>query len=299
MKTKRPTREISGVLLLNKALGVSSNHALQQVKRLFQAAKAGHTGSLDPLASGVLPICLGEATKFSRFQLEADKSYKVTAKLGVTTTTSDAEGEILETKPVPKFSRQDIIQATSQFVGASKQIPSMYSALKHNGQPLYKLARQGLSIERPARDIFIYQYDLLEQTPDTLSFLVKCSKGTYIRNLIEDLGVKLGCGAHVIKLERVQAGPYTIENSYTIEQLQACDNLDALLLPTISAVEGWPHVVLSEAESVFIMQGRSVKCPEDLQLGWVSLISNNREFLGVGETLNDGCIHPRRLITKN
>jgi tRNA pseudouridine55 synthase len=231
-QNKIERRIVNGVLLLNKDCGISSNHALQRVKRLFNAKKAGHTGSLDPLASGVLPICFGAATKFSHILLEADKTYAVTARLGIKTTTSDAEGEIIETKSVPNFSAEDIQKVVAEFMGAGKQVPSMFSALKHNGQPLYKLARQGITVERPPRDIFIYQFDLIEQGEDTLRFIIKCSKGTYIRNLIEDLGEKLGCGAHVSQLERTQAGKFNLENCYTLEQLQACLDLDAWLLPT-------------------------------------------------------------------
>lgn len=293
----KSSRNINGVLLLNKGLGVSSNRALQQAKRLFAANKAGHTGSLDPLATGVLPICFGEATKFSRFLLDADKAYKVTAKLGIVTSTADAEGEVVATKPVPDFAPEYLQQIISSFIGPGKQIPSMYSALKHNGQPLYKLARQGIEIERPARDIYIYSFELLAQTADTLTFLVKCSKGTYIRNLIEDLGFKLGCGAHVSELCRTQAGMFDIENSYTLEQLEQADNLDNLLLPMLDLLNDMPKLVLSAADALDIRNGRVIAKPVDLACGEVCLLSPTQDLLGIGEALNDGNVVPRRLVS--
>ncbi len=212
---------IDGVLVLDKPLGITSNRALQQVKHLFQAAKAGHTGSLDPLATGVLPICFGKSTKIAQSLLDADKTYVVTAKLGVVTDTSDAEGQIISEHAVPEFSQQQILQAIAKFTGSIQQVPSMFSALKHKGQPLYKLARKGLVIERPPRNITVYQFLLLEQTHDTLTCEIKCSKGTYIRTLIDDLGKELGCGAHVSALRRTQAGPYSIDQAVPLEQLLA------------------------------------------------------------------------------
>jgi len=300
MITKRPTRNVNGVLLLNKDLGLSSNRALQQVKRLFQANKAGHTGSLDPLANGVLPICFGEATKFSRFLFDADKTYITTAKLGITTTTADAEGAVVAVRAVPAFTAQQIQQVITGFIGASQQVPSMYSALKHNGQPLYKLAREGLNIERPAREIFIHAFALLKQTQDTLTFQVSCSKGTYIRNLIEDLGEKLGCGAHVIQLQRIQAGEFHLANSYTLAQLQEIDDLnklDSLLLPVTSTVQQWPQVVLPEQDAALMRSGRAVVTPSGTTLGWVCMLDQTHQFLGMGEALNDGMIVARRLVS--
>lgn len=296
-RTNNTANNISGVLLLNKDLGMSSNRALQLAKRLFNAAKAGHTGSLDPLASGVLPICFGEATKFSRFLLDADKTYAVTAKLGIVTSTADAEGEIISQNSVPNYSHSDLISAINSFLGASKQIPSMYSALKHNGQPLYKLARQNITIEREARDIFIYNFELLAQTSDTLSFSVKCSKGTYIRNLIEDLGAKLGCGAHVAKLERTQAGPFTIDQTFSLEQLQNMQNLESLVLPLDCLLYGLPKVQLSSEDASYFSHGHRIAAPIDLPAGLVSLLTNDNVFLGIGEAENDGGIVPKRLVS--
>ncbi|MFT4993975.1 MAG: tRNA pseudouridine55 synthase, partial [Paraglaciecola sp.] len=196
MARKRKGRAIDGILLLDKPLGISSNHALQRVKRLFFAAKAGHTGALDPLATGMLPICLGEATKFSQFLLEADKTYLVTAKLGVRTTTSDADGDIVETKVV-NVSQAQLDSACEQFRGPIKQVPSMFSALKHQGKPLYFYARQGIEIDRPARDITIFSLSVSRFEGDEVDMQVHCSKGTYIRSLVDDIGQILGCGAFV------------------------------------------------------------------------------------------------------
>lgn len=293
----RVTRKLNGVLLLNKCTGDSSNRVLQQVKRLYQASKAGHTGSLDPLASGVLPICFGEATKFAQFLLDADKTYKVTAQLGVITASGDAEGEILATNVVPEFTAEYIQQTIATFLGHGKQIPSMYSALKHNGQPLYKLARQGVTIDRPARDIIIYDYNLLAHNGDKIDFEVKCSKGTYIRSLIEDLGAKLGCGAHVAKLERTQAGKFMIDNSYSIEQLQNTENIDELLLPIDCLIDNLPKVILNATDADYVSHGRVVRAPEGTLLGTVSLFAPDQAFLGIGEATNEGNIAPRRIVS--
>src|SRR3990167_10000985 len=206
---RMPRFDINGILLLDKPLGLSSNSALQKVKNLFQAKKAGHTGSLDPLATGLLPICFGEATKFSQYWLDSDKTYRVRAKLGVRTTTSDAEGDIVFQSEVPHFTLADIEKQMAIFRGDIQQVPSMYSALKHEGQPLYKLARRGIEIERPARPITIYRFDLLRYANEALEMEVHCSKGTYIRTLIDDLGQALGVGAHVIALHRIQVGLFT------------------------------------------------------------------------------------------
>ncbi len=212
---------IDGILVVDKPIGPTSNRVLQTVKRFYNAAKAGHTGSLDPLASGVLPICFGKATKLAQQLLDSDKTYVVTAKLGITTDSGDSEGNILQQNPVPEFSDETILTEINKFIGPGKQIPSMYSALKHNGQPLYKLARQNITIERAPRDITVYSYNLLERTHDTLTCEIKCSKGTYIRTLIEDLGQALGCGAHVIALRRTQAGPYALQQAHSLDSINA------------------------------------------------------------------------------
>lgn len=301
-RPRRVTRHVDGILLLDKPIEMTSNTALQIVKRLFGAAKAGHTGSLDPLASGMLPICLGEATKFSSYLLEADKHYQVVAQLGIKTSTGDAEGEVIAQKPVGDISAAQLAAVLAQFRGAIEQVPSMYSAIKHQGRPLYELARQGITIERAARPVNIYQLDLLAQTPDTLTLNVVCSKGTYIRTLVEDIGEALGCGAHVINLRRLSAGSYQPAQMITlaiIEELATKGDfslLDAHLLTVDSAVSHWPLLEISTAASYYLQRGQSIIIPAAPTSGWVRLMIKPNRFLGVGEILADGRIAPRRLV---
>lgn len=219
-RRRRKGRNISGILLLDKPMGITSNAALQQVKRLFNACKAGHTGSLDPLATGVLPLCFGEATKFSQFLLDADKHYRARVRLGVTTDSGDADGKVLETKPVPEITDEALEQALDNYRGEITQVPSMFSALKVDGQPLYKLARQGVEVEREARPVTIYELEVQDRSGDELTLDVRCSKGTYVRTLAEDIGRELGCGAHVAGLRRLAAGPFKIEETVSIQQLE-------------------------------------------------------------------------------
>lgn len=297
---KKPVkRHISGVLLLDKPEGISSNAALQQVKHLFCAAKAGHTGSLDPLANGMLPICFGEATKLSQFILTADKRYLVVAKLGVKTTTGDSEGQIIATQPVPAYSDEFIQRTLEQFRGNIKQIPSMYSALKHQGQPLYKLARKGIEVTREARDVTIFDLVLLAQQSDCMTFEIQCSKGTYIRTLMEDIGDALGCGAHVIYLRRLSVGHYAEQQMVTMAELQAAKvdgNLDQLMLSMDSALSGWPIVSLSQSAQFYLRRGQAVMVPYAPTAGLVQLMSAEGVFLGVGEIQEDGKVAPRRLV---
>src|SRR5579862_9142002 len=228
----RIKRQIHGILLLDKPLGMTSNAALQKVKRLFNAKKAGHTGSLDPLATGMLPICFGEATKFSQFLLESDKCYQVEAKLGVKTRTGDAEGEVIAVKPVMDLTCERLEAVLSQFVGQIQQIPPMYSALKIQGKPLYELARQGIEIPREARSVQIYRLQLIDFQAETLKFEVQCSKGTYVRTLVEDIGELLGCGAHVSALRRTVVLPYNEIKMYTLDALEEIHQqfgMDALI----------------------------------------------------------------------
>ncbi len=294
-------RVVDGILLLDKPLNASSNAALQAVKRLFNAQKAGHTGSLDPLATGMLPICFGEATKFSQYLLDADKHYYVVAKLGEKTATGDVEGEIIEQHAVPDFSAAQIETVLAQFRGAIAQIPSMYSAIKHQGRPLYELARKGITIERQARTIQIYQLNLLEQTEHTLTLEVKCSKGTYIRTLVEDTGDQLGCGAHVTTLRRVSVSGYQPEKMVTmavLEQLAEHNNdqaLDAYLLPIETAVQQWPVLNISAAAYFYLCRGQAIIAPYAPDSGWVVLKMGER-FIGLGEILADGKVAPKRLI---
>ena len=303
----RKGRNISGILLLDKPAGITSNAALQRVKRLYDACKAGHTGSLDPLATGVLPLCFGEATKFSQFLLEADKRYQATFKLGIITDSGDADGKVLETRPVPDISDSKLESVLKNYRGEISQVPSMFSALKVNGQPLYKLARQGIEIERKSRQVTIRELRVLERCQDEITVAVHCTKGTYVRTLAEDIGLELGCGAHVVQLRRLAAGPYTVEETISMEQLEAlAENkaqLDLRLHGVSSAVQNWPRVKLTEVTASYIRQGQPVQIANAPTTGWVSIFSESddpdQEFIGVGEVMDDGRIAPRRLIVTN
>lgn len=295
-------RNIDGILILDKPTGMTSNAALQSVKRIFSARKAGHCGSLDPIASGLLPICLGEATKFSRFLLDSDKHYQLIAKLGVRTDSGDTEGKIIKNAPVPNFNESDIETVLEQFRGPISQIPSMFSAIKLNGQPLYKLARQGIEVERSSRPITIYSLTLVSFEADIVRLEVKASKGTYMRTLVDDIGETLGCGAHVAALRRIAAGPYTADQMITLDELKeieatgVLEDLDHHLLPLDSSVATWPDVRLSEAAAFYLKQGQAVIVPYAPTEGWVRLLLKDDRFLGVGEILDDGRVAPRRLI---
>ena len=304
MAKRHRGRAVNGILLLDKPAGVTSNGALQTVKRMYGAAKAGHTGSLDPLATGMLPICFGEATKFSQFLLDADKSYLVTAKLGVVTDTGDADGQVLRETPV-SVDAATIQAALMEFVGEIEQTPSMFSAIKHNGQPLYKLARQGIEVERKVRRVTIHRISVLDVRADEVDFEVACSKGTYVRSLVEDLGEKLGCGGHVQSLRRLSAGPYPAERMLTLDQLGAMkeqggfEAIDEQLLPLSTSVADWPAVELGDNAAFYLMQGQAVMASERPRDGWVSLYqASDKRFLGVGEILEDGRIAPRRLVAE-
>lgn len=301
-------REVHGILLLDKPAGLTSNDVLQKVKRIYNAAKAGHTGALDPLATGMLPICLGEATKFSQFLLDADKRYQVTAKLGVRTDTSDADGEVVSERPV-NVAMGDIIEALDKFRGPIMQVPSMYSALKHNGRPLYEYAREGIEIEREARPITIYELKLISVEGDEVKMEVHCSKGTYIRSLVDDLGELLGCGAHVTALRRTQVASYPYERMLTLEQLECIfeharaqtvpprEHLDPLLLPMDTAVAALPEVNLLPAVAAYVNQGQAVQVAGAPQEGQVRMtVGPEREFIGVGEIDEEGRVAPRRLV---
>jgi len=297
---RRKGRPIDGVLVVDKPPGISSNDVVQQAKRLFNAQKVGHCGSLDPLATGVLPLCFGEATKFSQFLLDADKKYWTRIKLGTTTETGDADGEILQERDASGIEASDIEAALEQFRGEIEQVPSMYSALKHNGQPLYKLARQGIVVERPARRVTIYSLELTAVDGCEIELQVHCTKGTYIRSLAEDLGAVFGCGGHVAALRRLAAGPYMESQSLTLEALQdmAEEARDASLLPTSSAVCAWPAVRLEANTAYYILKGQPVQVGSAPANGWVQIFESAEEdrFLGVGEILSDGRVAPRRLI---
>lgn len=295
-------RPVNGLLVLDKPSGISSNQALQQARKLFRAQKAGHTGSLDPLATGVLPLCFGESTKFSQYLLDSDKVYLVTAELGVSTDSGDSDGVVIDRKPVPEWSVEDIENALVPFRGTIEQVPSMFSALKHKGQPLYKLAREGKTVERKPRAVTIHQLALLRWESPRLTLEVCASKGTYMRSLVEDLGRALGVGGHIRGLRRVQAGPYALHQSVTLEQLEAVADdsgyagLEHLLQPTGSAVYSWPRALLSDEAAQKLMQGQAVSALEAPNAGWVQILRDPASFLGVGEVLADGRVAPRRLI---
>lgn len=301
MTGRRPRRPVSGVLLLDKPVGWTSNAALQAVKHLYQAAKAGHTGSLDPLASGLLPICLGEATKLSGFLLNADKGYRFTCRLGVTTTTGDAEGEVVAVRPVGPLSRESMEAALRRFVGTIRQIPPMYSALKHNGQPLYKLARKGMEVERAPREVTVHELRLLRLDDEEFECELRCSKGTYVRTLATDLGEILGCGAHVTALRRTVVEPFDAARMVTLESLrewaeQGLAVLDTKLLPSDSAVTQWPAVRVGGDAAFYLRQGQPVLAPRAPSQGWVRLYQDEQRFFGIGEILDDGRVAPRRLL---
>lgn len=298
---RKHLRRVNGILLLDKPAGLSSNQALQRAKRLFQARKAGHTGSLDPLATGLLPLCFGEATKVSGFLLDADKHYQVRCRLGVTTDTGDAEGEVLEETPLPALDPARVESVLARFRGGIEQIPPMYSALKHKGQRLYKLAREGKEVRREPRPVQIHALSLVALEDDTLSLDVRCSKGTYVRTLVEDIGRALGCGAHVIALRRTGLGPFDGPAMHTLEALEALADegftaLDRCLQPMDSALVQWPAVELAEDVAFFLMQGQPVWVPRIPKAAWLRLYTREGRFLGMGCPDAEGRIAPKRLL---
>ncbi|WP_281558528.1 tRNA pseudouridine(55) synthase TruB [Thalassomonas sp. RHCl1] len=313
MAKRRKGRAINGILLLDKPYEMSSNHALQAAKRVYFANKAGHTGALDPLATGMLPICFGEATKFSQFLLDTDKVYQVTAKLGIRTTTSDADGEIVAEKPVDVTDSQ-LAPALDSFRGTSKQVPSMYSALKYQGQPLYKYAREGIEVPREARDITVFRLDLLRFEGDEVELEIHCSKGTYIRTIVDDLGELLGCGAHVAELRRVAVGSYPADKMVTLEQVEnllaqakeqdisPSELLDPLLLPMHTAVDGIPAVYIDEASASYLRHGNPVQVSGAPVDGLVQVHigdegqESESEFIGIGQINDDGLVAPKRIV---
>lgn len=300
---RKNARAVNGILLLDKPLEVSSNGILQRVRWLYQAQKAGHTGALDPMASGLLPICFGEATKFSQFLLDTDKTYQVSAKFGIRTTTSDAEGEVISEKPV-SFSQTELESALQRFRGDILQVPTMFSALKYQGQPLYRYARQGIEVPREARPISIFRFELLALNSDTADFVVHCSKGTYIRTLIDDLGELLGCGAHVSRLHRTQVGPFVAAQMVTPAQLDAlaeqCHQsgdfsaLDALLLPMDAGIADMAHISLTAAEQHRLQHGQSCQV-EHSDIDAIKLHSADGRFFGIGK-VELGVLSSRRLL---
>lgn len=310
-RPRRRGRDIHGVLLLDKPQGLSSNDALQKVKRLYNANRAGHTGALDPLATGMLPICLGEATKFSQFLLDSDKRYRVIARLGQRTDTSDADGQIVQERPV-NFTQAQLDAALDSFRGDIKQVPSMYSALKYQGKKLYEYARQGIEVPREARSIKVYELQFIRWEGDELELEIHCSKGTYIRTITDDLGELLGCGAHVIYLRRLQVATYPIERMVTLEQLNALleqaqaqgiapgELLDPLLMPMDSPVENYPEVNLLPVVAGYVKQGQPVQVAGAPASGMVRMTEGEeRKFIGVGDIADDGRVAPRRLVVEH
>ena len=303
MGRRRRGRLVDGVLVLNKPAGISSSDAVQKVKRLFGAQKVGHTGSLDPIATGVLPLCFGEATKFSQFLLASDKKYWTRIQFGVATDTGDRDGEVISQCDASGISREDVEAALPRFRGDIQQVPSMYSALKHNGQPLYKLARQGIEVERQARCVTIFSNELVKFEDACCELEIHCSKGTYIRTIAEELGEALGVGAHVTALHRRAAGPFDEKDMVELAELEARRaeglSLDDYLLPVASTVGQWPEVLLTDATAFYVRQGQPVQIAHAPTQGWVRLsetTSGEAHFLGVGEVLDDGRIAPRRLV---
>ena len=294
-------RNVNGIILLDKAKGESSNYALQRIKRLFHAKKAGHTGSLDPLATGVLPLCLGEATKISQFLLDSDKRYIAKVKLGERTDSGDSEGVVIDVQRRIDVDYDAVVQTLTKFEGEIKQLPPMYSALKHHGVPLYKLARKGISIKRKVRAVTIHKIGLMNFDNNIAEIDVTCSKGTYIRTLADDLGQELGCGAHVIELRRLQAGVFSIDQcrgSNELEKIKesfGLSGLDKVIVPMERAVEKLPEVVLASETARDIRNGQAVSFHELPKSGLVRLYEKEN-FIGIGIVNADGEVAPKRLV---
>jgi len=309
-RPRRRGRDVHGVFLLDKHQGASSNDVLQKVKRLFNANKAGHTGALDPLATGMLPVCLGEATKFSQYLLDSDKRYRVIARLGERTDTSDADGNIVERRPIT-FDQAALDAALDYFRGDTMQVPTMFSALKYQGRKLYEYAREGITVPREARPIKVFELQFIRWEGDELELEIHVSKGTYIRTIIDDLGERLGCGAHVIMLRRLQVARYPIERMVTLEQLQEVaatvnmaetpdySALDALLLPMDSPAEEFPIVNLLPTVAAYFKQGMPVQVADAPEQGLVRVTEGDEQkFIGMAEIADDGRVAPRRLVVE-
>lgn len=298
---RRHGRNVSGVLLLDKPAGMTSNAALQVVRRLYRAAKAGHTGTLDPMATGLLPICFGEATKFSGRLLDARKSYTARVRLGERTTTGDADGEVIERHPVT-VEAAVLTETVARFVGEIVQVPPMHSALKRDGRPLYEYARAGVEVEREPREVVIHAAVVRDFDGRDFTLDVRCSKGTYIRTLAEDIGMALGCGAHLVGLRRTGTGDFELAASHDIASLESLDETarDALLLPPDSLVRPLPEIVLEEQVAALFRHGQEVPCG-DAPIGECRVYADpgsaEKGFLGVGEVRADGRLHPQRLLS--
>jgi len=301
---KNNKRTLNGILLLDKPLGITSNRALQDVKWLFNAKKAGHTGSLDPLATGLLPLCFGKATKLSQYVLNADKGYQVTMQLGKKTTTGDAEGDVVEEHDASNITDQQLAEVVEQFTGDIEQTPSMFSALKHNGVPLYKLAREGKTVERKSRTVTIKKMEITGREGDFVHLDVLCTKGTYIRTLVEDMGDTLKCCAYVSALRRYLAGPYQ-GKMVTLDELRALKTeedkpdhtkLDRYLMPLDTAISDLPKVSVNAALSHYIKQGQAINITNAPLDGMVAIYLNETTFMGIGEVMDDGKVAPRQMV---
>lgn len=301
MGRRKRGRPVHGIVVLDKPGGMTSNHALQRVRRLFDAQKGGHTGSLDPMATGVLPICLGEATKVSGYLLDADKTYRFRCRLGERTDTGDADGAIIERRPVEGVDDAAIEAALEPLRGEILQVPPMHSALKHRGRPLYDYAHRGETVERPPRQTVIHRLEHVAREDDELVLEVDCAKGTYVRTLAEDFGEALGCGAHVTALRRLVAGSFTVDDMLSADVLerageQGFDSLDALLLPIDAALADWPEVALNADLVHFLRQGQAVQVPGAPTDGLLRLYQGDGTFVGLGQVLGDGRVAPKRLM---
>lgn len=289
-------RPLNGIILLDKAQGASSNNVLQKVRYLFRAKKAGHTGALDPLATGMLPICFGEATKYSQFLLDSDKGYEVTALLGQRTDTSDADGEVVETRDI-NVTEQEVIDVATTFVGKQMQTPSIYSALKYQGKPLYWYARQGIEVPRPTREITFYSIDVLDVSFPYIKMRVICSKGTYIRTLVDDMGEKLGCGAHVTALRRIKVADYPFDKMLTVEQMEAMslEELEASLLPVDTTLVDLAKIDVDDVQLLRLRQGQRFYHDSQPKAGLYRTYCDN-DFVGMIEVNEDGLLQPKKMM---
>lgn len=298
MRGRRHCAPVNGIMLLDKPVGLTSNQALQTVKRLLNACKAGHSGSLDPIATGLLPLFFGEATKLTQFLLNADKRYWTVFRLGISTTTYDSEGETTAARPV-KVTRREVERALERFRGVIEQVPPMYSAIKHQGEALYKLARAGVEIEREPRRVTLHEIKLVSLEGDLLTLEIACSKGTYVRSLAHDLGEALGCGAHVAQLRRLAIGRLGLEQAVPLARLQSLASpaeCAQCLQPVDSVLKELPDVHLTPLAAHYLKQGQSVSTQHGFKPGWVRLYEGDKRFLGMGEVQDDGRVAPRRLL---
>jgi len=299
-RRKNKGRALNGLLLLDKPAGESSNRSLQKAKRIFNAAKAGHTGTLDPLATGLLVICFGRATKISDYLLAVDKQYQVVLKLGVSTDSADADGKILEQRDASNVTEAQILQHAETLTGSIEQVPPMYSAVKHQGSRLYELARKGIEVERTPRKVKIFSFEMINYQQSLVTMQVHCSKGTYIRTLVEDLGKLLLCGAHVVELRRTSIGPFTEPKMHTLDELeefaeQGSSVIDQILIPTDQALMDWPAVTVADEQMKDMRNGHTLQLPNLPDQGLVRIYDTDQLFYGIGRIGEDGRMAPKPL----